>query len=384
METETNIQTQESADTPEKGPETLPELALPAPQSDKAKKFWSYISASLICQNKSSPANLKNYLPGLLLLLIPLAVLLLTQSHPSKFGKNDADKIIEIKKTFPQTDIEARAAYVWDVEGQREIYAKNEEDQLPLASLTKIMTALVATDEGESFAKIKITPDSIKQDGDSGLASEEKWKLKDLIDFSLITSSNDGIYAVASAIEAQKLPSSTPDMPEIKGVDGLENISYTENARKNFIDLMNKKAKEISLKGTFYLNETGLDSSEDVNGGYGSAEDAAKLFAYIIKNKPEMVEATAYDEIELKSLDNINHTAQNTNEIVGMIPGLIASKTGYTDVSGGNLVVAFDFGLMRPIVISILGSTRDGRFEDMKKLIGATMEYLADENINKN
>lgn len=378
METETNIPTQESTSTSEKSSEALSELISPAPTSDRAKRFWSYISTSLTGQNKLSRSNLKTYLSGLMLFLIPLAVLLLTQSQPKKFGKNDADKIIEVKKSFPKTDIMAKAAYVWDVEGQREIYAKNEKDQLPLSSLTKIMTALVATDEGKGLAKIKITPDSIKQEGDSGLTNEEKWKLKDLIDFSLITSSNDGIYAVASAIESQKLGSTTANITGT--IDSLENISDTENTRKNFIELMNKKAKDISLDRTFYLNETGLDSSENINGGYGSAEDMTKLFTYIIKNKPEMIEATAYEEIDLKSLDNMNHKAQNTNEIVGMIPSLIASKTGYTDVSGGNLVVAFDLGLMRPIVISILGSTREGRFEDMKKLIKATQDYLASES----
>ena len=246
---------------------------------------------------------------------------------------------------------------------------------MPLASLTKIMTALIALNESDGETKIKITSDSIKQEGDSGLANDEKWKLKDLIDFSLVTSSNDGIYAVASAIESQELNSA---MTEI--TTEQETQSDSEQAREKFIGLMNKKAKDISLNQTFYLNETGLDSSDNESGGYGSAEDMAKLFAYLIKNKPEMLEATAYNEIELTSLDDINHLAQNTNEIVGMIPNLIASKTGYTDISGGNLVVAFDFGLMKPIVISVLGSTREGRFEDMEKLIETTAEYLIDEN----
>lgn len=364
METETNTSSQENANISEKSSDILASLASSCPDDCRD-------TMPVANENKPLTSNLKTYLSGLLLFLIPLAVLLLTQSQPSKFGKDDVAKIAEIEKTFPETDIVAKAAYVWDVEGQKEIYAKNKNEQLPLASLIKVMTALVATEENEGSTKIKITSDSLKQEGDSGLANEEKWNLKDLIDFSLITSSNDGIYAVASAIESEKSKSIT--------ADSLENISNTENSRENFIELMNRKAKDISLNETFYLNETGLDSSENVNGGYGSAEDMANLFAYIIKNKPEMVEATAYGEIELTSLDNINHTAQNTNEIIGIIPNLIASKTGYTDISGGNLVVAFDLGLMRPIIISILGSTREGRFEDMEKLIKATSEYLTDE-----
>lgn len=328
---------------------------------------------NLIQESNIPTSNLKARFIIALLFLIPFTVFLL--AYPVNERRKDKTDAVVNKKPFPESNITAKAAYVWDIDGQREIYAKNEKEQMPLASLTKIMTALIALDESNGETKIKITSDSIKQEGDSGLANEEKWKLKDLIDFSLITSSNDGIYAVASAIESQELNSTTTEITTEQ-----ETQSDNEQAREKFIGLMNKKAKDISLERTFYLNETGLDSSDSVSGGYGSAEDMAKLFAYLIKNKPEMLEATAYNEIELTSLDDINHLAQNTNEIVGMIPNLIASKTGYTDISGGNLVVAFDFGLMKPIVISVLGSTREGRFEDMEKLIEATMEYLAGEN----
>ncbi|MBU6431385.1 MAG: D-alanyl-D-alanine carboxypeptidase [Patescibacteria group bacterium] len=325
---------------------------------------------------KSSTPNLKARLAGILIFLIPLIILLLSYSNERK--KNGADAIIEIKKPFSEVNILAKAAYVWDIENQKAIYAKNEKERLPLASLTKVMTALVAMEEGNGSEKVRITPDAIKQEGDSGLKSGEKWKLKDLIDFSLVTSSNDGIYAVASAIESQKSISATSAPAEM--TDNAKSRSDTDQARKNFVDLMNEKAKGISLSQTSYLNATGLDASGSENGGYGSAEDTAKLFAYIIKNKPEVLEATAYGKIKLTSLDKISHTAQNTDEIVAMIPNLIASKTGYTDISGGNLVVAFDLGLMRPIVISVLGSTREGRFEDMKKLIESAANYLTEND----
>lgn len=370
METETNTSIKEN------NSETSLEPALPLISQGKVGIYRTYISDLFRRQNKFSATKLKTYLAALLLFLIPLFFLLFTQSQSNKFSKNITNEIIQIKKNFPETDITAKSVYIWDIEGQRKIYAKNEEDQLPLASLTKIMTALVAIDKSESFAKVKITSDSIKQEGDSGLVDEEKWALKDLIDFSLITSSNDGIYAVASAIENKNKQENPERSINSENFSDIKN----ENDRNNFVELMNEKAQELSLSRTFYLNETGLDSSENINGGYGSAEDMAKLFAYLIKNKPEMIESTAYSEVKITSLDNVKHTAQNTNEIIGIIPNLIASKTGYTDVSGGNLVVAFDFGLMKPIVISILGSTKEGRFEDMKKLIRASMEYLSYED----
>ena len=325
--------------------------------------------------SNSQHSNLRTRFIAALLFAIPFAVLMLTYPTTNEPRKNNTGEIAKIKEPFPAVDIIAKAANAWDIENQKVIYAKNESEPLPLASLAKVMTALVAWEGRGDYEKIKITSDSIRQEGDSGLKNEEKWRLKDLIDFSLVTSSNDGIYAVASAIESVGHSSTT-----IETAGEQENEPSAESSREKFIDLMNKKAKDISLNQTFYLNETGLDSSDNVSGGYGSAEDMAKLFAYIIKNNPEVLEATAYDEIKFVSLDDIDHKAKNTNEITGEIPSLIASKTGYTEFSGGNLIVAFDLGLMRPIVISVLGSTREGRFEDMKKIIEATVDYLTDRN----
>ena len=68
--------------------------------------------------------------------------------------------------------------------------------------------------------------------------------------------------------------------------------------------------------------------------------------------------------------------AVNTNERIADIPGLIGSKTGFTRLAGGNLVIAYDAGLNRPIVIAVLGSTRKGRFSDVTTLINATAHVL--------
>lgn len=314
-----------------------------------------------------------------LLFLTPTVVLLFTYPQTNDLRKNSNEIVVEKNNPFSDISVLAKSVYVWDIDGQKELYAKNENEQLPLASVSKVMTALVALEKMPIASHIKITGESIKQEGDSKLRSGEEWNIKDLIDYSLISSSNDGIYAVASAIESLK--TEEPSAENVASpVIALETQSDEELGRKNFIDDMNKKAKDIGLKQTYYLNETGLDASPDKNGGYGSAEDMAKLFAYVIKNKPEVLEATAYDKVNFTSLGGLNYTALNTNEIGSEIPGLIASKTGFTDMAGGNLVIAFDAGLMRPIVISVLGSTIDGRFEDMKKLVEATMEYVVEEH----
>jgi len=76
---------------------------------------------------------------------------------------------------------------------------------------------------------------------------------------------------------------------------------------------------------------------------------------------------------------NVNyvHNAKNTNDSAESIPGLIGSKTGFTDLAGGNLVVAFEIEPGHVIVISVLGSDKEGRFQDVNKLYKATLNYFS-------
>lgn len=274
------------------------------------------------------------------------------QGNINPLENKSVDNTILISK-LKQISLEANAVFIWDVYNQKEIFSKNPEMQLPLASLSKAMTALVASDYEDKNIIVKIDEENLKHDGNNGLVDNEKWNLKDLIDFTLLSSSNDGANAVASAIQA---------------------VSKKENKKTTFTDLMNKKAKELNLKQTYFLNESGLDVDENyLSGSYGSARDITMLFDYIIKNKPQIFEATSYKSLSLKSEDKV-HNTENTNEIINEIPFVIASKTGYTDLAGGNLVMAFDDGMMRPIIVSVLGSSREGRFKDMKNIVDVILQ----------
>lgn len=273
--------------------------------------------------------------------------------NPPKNKSTDNTILISQLKRIP---LEAEAIFIWDVYNQREIFSQNKEAQLPLASLSKVMTALIASEYEDKNITVNINERNLEKNGNSGLVKNEKWDLKELIDFTLISSSNDGASAVASAIQ-----------------------SFTKNENNeevSFVEKMNEKAKTLNLKQTYFLNESGLDIDESsLSGSYGSAQDIAMLFDYIVKNKPEILEVTSYDKLELKSEDNKIHNAENTNLAINDIPWVIGSKTGYTDLAGGNLTVVFDNGMMRPIIISVLGSSKEGRFKDMKKLVDVVLQY---------
>lgn len=256
---------------------------------------------------------------------------------------------------FGTLKIIARTAYVLDVRTGRVLYEKNAESQFPLASLAKVMSALVAHNIAPD-ATITITPDILTTEGDSGLLRDERWRLSNLIDFTLITSSNDGARAFASV--------------------GALSIVENRDPAPTFVDHMNEKAQELGMAQTFFLNETGLDEGRGTAGAYGSAKDVATLFAHIIRTYPDLFRATTQQQSSIQSFDVV-HTATNTNIIASHIPGLIASKTGFTDLAGGNLAVAFEAGPLRPIIIVVLGSTEEGRFQDVESLVRASLAAIS-------
>ena len=258
---------------------------------------------------------------------------------------------------FDTLSLQGKAIYVYDVAEKKVIFQKNAQIQLPLASLTKLMMALVATNLAPPDTHITIKKSYLSADGDNGLVVGETWSMKDLLDFSLVVSSNDGARSLASAIGSTIFHTDDIDI-----------------GRKNFISKMNEEAQTLGLTQTYFINENGLDVG-NLSGGYGSAENISKLLDYMITKKPQILEATKKSSTKFASATN-NHTAKNTDTIVTDIPGLIASKTGYTDLAGGNLAIAFDAGVQRPLIIVVLGSTEAGRFTDMSQLVKASIAYI--------
>jgi D-alanyl-D-alanine carboxypeptidase len=167
------------------------------------------------------------------------------------------------------------------------------------------------------------------------------------LDFTLAVSSNDGAVAIANT------------------------------ASNEFVKKMNDKARELGLTSMQFFNSTGLDESMSKSGGYGSSIDVAKLFAYTLKAHPDIFAATRYAKFNTTSIDGFSHTAINTDAEINNIPGIIGSKTGYSDLAGGNLAVIYDAGVNYPIIVVVLGSTYTGRFEDMGALIHASNQALS-------
>jgi len=268
---------------------------------------------------------------------------------------------------FDHMDVQAQSIFVWDINKDQSIYAKNENVVRPLASITKIMSAITALSILPKNSPITINKEFLAEEGDSGLYVNEQWNFKNLLDFSLMVSSNDGIHSIAAVAGA------------FASGQNMENPDYNIGLN-DFISKMNQKAAVIGLSSLHFNNETGLDVTADESGGYGSAEDVAKLIEYAMKNYPDVLEVTKNKTEVFSSLEK-THDAVNTDEAISKIPNLIASKTGYTSLSGGNLAVVFDAGVGRPIAIVVLDSTYDGRFTDVEQLASSTLRYIQDNNL---
>lgn len=265
----------------------------------------------------------------------------------------------QVPQKISTVDITASSAFVWDVAEQRALFTKNETIAVPLASITKLMTTLLVHELLEKDNEVRVSAAAILQEGDSGLYAGEEFTIEQLELLSLISSSNDAAYTLGASLGAL-LGNNRPD--------------------SQFIQAMNIRADELNLPTLEFKNMTGLDITPTTPGAIGSAKDVSFLMEYIVTKYPELLAPTTNTFTRVYNADGEYHDVENTNEVVAQIPNVIGSKTGYTDLAGGNLTIAFDLGLNHPIIITVLGSTRQERFNDVLTLVEAVQKTTIEQS----
>jgi D-alanyl-D-alanine carboxypeptidase (penicillin-binding protein 5/6) len=269
--------------------------------------------------------------------------------------QNNTQAELLIPEKIADVNLRAEAAYVWDVRAQRALYAQNESTALPLASITKLMTALLSYELIEQNEVASISRNALLQEGSSGFQIGEQLRIEDLTQMALISSSNDAAYELAASVGT---------------------LLGDRDPVAQFVTGMNIRAAELGLESLEFKNMTGLDVSLSEPGSVGSARDVSFLMEHIIDTYPDILLPTREVITQVYNTNGDYHTTENTNEIVSKIPNLIGSKTGYTDLAGGNLTIAFDLGHNRPIIVTVLGSTRAERFTDVLTLVAAIQESI--------
>lgn len=233
--------------------------------------------------------------------------------------------------------VAGRSAVVYDVRSSRFLFSKNSAERLPIASVTKLMSAVIVLENMALNQTVKIGQEAIRVDGEKQtLYRDEVISVGNLLKMMLIESSNDAAYALAQ---------------------------HADRLGFNFIDAMNRKAIEIGMADTTFKDPAGLNDE-----GYSTAEDLIKLVTYSF-NYPEMWSILGEQSTVVLSTDGkIVHPVQSTNQLFGVVPDIVGGKTGYTDLAKGCMVLVVDVpGRSDKMISIVLGSTE--RFNDTDKLI---------------
>ncbi len=291
------------------------------------------------------------FIAGILLFVMSGGLLAYIALRPATSAPQAAAATPAAIDSYKDITVSAKAAVVYDLTTGKMLYGKNEHSQLPLASITKLLSIYAAVDSLSPQTPVTITNKALSMDGDSGLKEGEQFTFASLARFSLVASSNDGTEAIAEASASRR------------AISGIE--------------LLAQAAVAAGLEQTYAINGTGLDENTETAGAYGSALDIARLAGKLLEKAPDIAHATIEPDISIRSLSGSEIHADNTNPDVIKTPGLLLSKTGFTDLAGGNLVIVFDAGVNHPVAITVLGSTREERFTDTMKLLDATTAHFA-------
>lgn len=270
--------------------------------------------------------------------------------HPSL--KPDGVAAPEIPNAYANVKLVAKSAIVYDLATNETLYAYNTEAQLPLASLTKLLTVYAALAELSPNTPITVPAEALKLDTPRAFNEGQIFSLADMARLTLTASLNDGAYAIARAT-AQRQGRSEAEM--LAGA-----------------------AASLNLDQTYAVNGSGLDESTLVSGAYGSAHDLAILAGALLQEAPQIAYATTQPTASAVSVGKTLIKVSNTDPVVETVPHVLLSKTGFTDLAGGNLVLVFDVGIDHPIAVVVLGSSKKDRFTDGTALVNATITRFAD------
>ncbi len=261
-------------------------------------------------------------------------------------------------ETDEELNLNARAAVLMDADSGRVLYGKDAETAYPMASTTKIMTLLIALEEGQ--------PDHLVTASDYaasmpevclGVREGEQYRLGDLYYALMLESSNDAAVMIAEGIAGSV---------------------------EKFADLMNEKALQLGCTNTYFITPNGLDASDAKGVHSSTAKDMALIMRYAIGNqdflKITRTESYRFSDKEGKR----SFSLTNKNALFDMMEGAVSGKTGYTGNAGYCYVCAVEQG-DKCFVASLLGSGwpphKNYKWEDVQMLMAYGDTYYEYQTI---
>lgn len=256
-----------------------------------------------------------------------------------------ASNVSELPKT------NSRRYIVYDRISKSMIIGKNEDVKSAMASTTKIMTTIVILEKADLNEKVTVSAKAGGTGGSRlGLKRGDKTSVRDLLYGLMLRSGNDAAVALAE---------------------------HVGGSVKGFVELMNEKAIELGLTNTHFVTPHGLDDANH----YTTALELAKLTDYAMDNE------TFAKIVGTKSttiyINNQSRQINNTNELLGVLNGVVGVKTGFTNNAGRCLVTETKRNNMDIITIVLGADTKKDRTKDSVNLIEYTFSKYKMYNLEE-
>ena len=242
-----------------------------------------------------------------------------------------------------EMEISAKSAILIDQNTGKVLYKKNENEKLAMASMTKIMSLLLIMEKiDEGVIKyddiVEISQEASSMGGSQiFLNPGDKYKVKDLLKGVAMASANDAVVALAEK---------------------------TYGSKESFIEAMNKRAEELNLKNTHFVNVHGLDDENHYSSSYDMAIMAKELLKY-----EKILDYTKVYEEYLQKPDGSQIWLVNTNKLVRFYGGVDGLKTGYTAKAGYCLTATAKKNNLRLISVVMGEESIEKRSQDTVKLL---------------
>ncbi len=260
-------------------------------------------------------------------------------------------EVVEASADTEEVDVDSKIALIYDRASGRILYEKNGNKQTPMASTTKIMTAIVVLENANLTDVVTITSQAASIGGSRlGLKKNDEITVNDLLYGLMLRSGNDA--AIALAI-------------------------HVGGSIEGFAEMMNQKAKEIGLSNSHFIVPHGLDN----DGHYTTAYELAKMADYALNiDKFKEIVGTSTTTIYINGYAK---SINNTNQLLGSISGVYGVKTGFTNGAGRCLVTSYKRDDLDIITVIIGADTTKQRTADTIKLINYAYDNFEMVNIKE-
>lgn len=286
-----------------------------------------------------------------LISLVFCAVLILTAVIliPQEAGAVETEDEITASRLY------ARSAVLMDADSGRILFAKNGQEQRAMASTTKIMTCILALENGDLSDEVAVSTEAASQPAVRlGMREGQRFYLKDLLYSLMLESHNDSAVAVAEHIGGS--------------VEG-------------FASMMNKKAMELGCGDTYFITPNGLDAEDKTGVHHTTAEDLARIMKYCImdsEKRDAFLEITRTESYTFSDCEgNGSYSCSNHNSFLHMMEGALSGKTGFTAEAGYCYVGALRQD-DRTFIVALLAcgwpNNKGYKWSDTRKLMEYALE----------